>query len=167
MAVVFKCKAQAFTLKEVAMMTQKIEYPGAEIGQEFEPLEFIVTPELNQQYLYAQEDFDPIYLEATEGVVAIVHPALILNISNDTRSPSFTIPAGISGLHARDDVVFINPARVGKKLTMKWKVTDIYLKRERPYKIVETLVFDEDGLMIMKRLQHITITIGHRSMKEK
>jgi hypothetical protein len=144
-------------------MANRLEYPGAEIGMEFEPLEFMVTPELNQQYLYAQEDFNTIYLEETENGPAIVHPALILNMSNDTRSPSFTIPAGISGLHARDDVTFINPARVGKKMIIRWKVTDIYIKRDRPYKIVETLVFDEDGTQIMKRLQHVTITVGHRT----
>jgi acyl dehydratase len=148
-------------------MTEKVHYPGAEIGQEFEPLEFIVTPELNQQYLYAEEDFNPIYLEGTEDRPAIVHPALILNMSNDTKSPSFSIPSDISGLHARDNVLFLNPARVGKKLIVKWKVTDIYSKRERPYKIVETLVSDEDGLEILKRYQHVTLTAESRLEKEK
>ena len=144
-------------------MSDKIEYPGAKLGHEFEPLEFVVTPELNQQYLYAEEDFSPIYLEATDEGPPIAHPALILNMSNDARSPSFDAPKNMAGLHARDEVIFLNPARVGKRLTVTWKVTDIYAKRERPYKIVETRVTDEDGLEILKRFQHVTITIGRKT----
>ena len=32
-----------------------------EIGDTLAPLSFTVTPEWNQQYCYAQEDFDPRY----------------------------------------------------------------------------------------------------------
>jgi hypothetical protein len=143
-------------------MTDKIEYPGAKPGHEFEPLEFVVTPELNQQYLYAEEDFSPIYLEATSEGPPIVHPGLLLNMSNDSRSPSFSLPPGMAGLHARDETFFYNPARVGKRLRVTWKVVDTYEKRGRPYKIVECSVRDEDGVKIMNRLTHVTLTVQQR-----
>jgi hypothetical protein len=139
------------------MSSEEVSFPGAEIGYEFEPLELLVTPELNQQYLYAEEDFNPIYLEQTEGGPPVVHPALVLNMSNDTRSPSFRMPEGIEGLHARDMVTFYSPARVGKKLIISWRIADLYAKRGRPYKVVEVLVKDEDGQIILKRMQHVTL----------
>jgi hypothetical protein len=143
-------------------VTDEIEYPGAKLGHEFEPLELVVTPELNQQYLYAEEDFSPIYLEATDEGPPIVHPALLLNMSNDTRSPSFSLPPGMAGLHARDETFFYKPARLGKKLRVTWKVVDTYEKRGRPYKLVECWVMDEGGMKIMRRLIHVTLTVQKR-----
>ncbi len=140
-------------------MNQKIAGHNIEIGYEYTPLEFLVTPELNQQYLYAEEDFHPRYVQETEKGPAIVHPALILNMSNDSRSPSFSLPAGVAGLHARDEAFFYNPARVGKRLKVTWKVVGAYEKRGRPYKIVECWITDEDGIKIMKRLSHVTLTV--------
>ena len=140
-------------------MTEKIDFRDVQVGYEYEPLEFLVTPEFNQQYLYAEEDFHPRYIEETENGPPIVHPALILNMSNNSRSPSFFLAPGVAGLHARDEAFFHNPARVGKKLKIIWKVVDTYEKRDRPYKVVECLVTDEDGIEIMKRLSHVTITV--------
>ena len=90
------------------------------VGEDFEPLEFIVTPELNQQYLYAEEDFHPRYIEGSEGRPPMVHPGLFLNMSNNTRSPSFYLPPGWGEVHAGEDTEYLNPGRVGKKFRVTW-----------------------------------------------
>ena len=140
-------------------MVKKIDLRDVKPGYEYEPLEFVVTPEFNQQYLYAEEDFHPRYIEESENGPPIVHPALILNMSNDSRSPSWCLAPGVAGLHARDEVSFLNPARVGKKLRVTWKAVDVYEKRGNPYKVIECLVRDEDGVEIMKRLLHVVILV--------
>lgn len=122
-----------------------------EVGDEFEPLEYLVTPELNQQYLYAEEDYHPRYIEETESGPPIVHPGLLLNMSNNTRSPSFYLPPGWAEIHAAEDTEYLNPARVGKKLRVTWKVVDAYEKRGRPWHVLDILVVDEDGTRIMRR----------------
>jgi hypothetical protein len=122
-----------------------------------EPLEFTVTPELNQQYLYAVEDFQPWYIEETESGPPVVHPALLLNMSNGTRSPSYSQPAGRAGFHARDETFFYNTARLGKKLRVTWNPIGSYDKRDRPYTVNDTLIVDEDGLEILRRLNHSTV----------
>lgn len=137
-------------------MTEKTDIRYAEVGYGFEPFEFLVTPELNQQYLYAEEDFDSKYIQETESGPPMVHPALILNMSNTTRSPSFFLPPGVSALHARDEVFFYNPARVGKKLKVTWQVVETFEKRGRPYLLIEARIIDEDGVEIMRRLLHGT-----------
>lgn len=144
-------------------MNERIDSHNIPIGYEYTPLDLLVTPELNQQYLYAEEDFHRRYIEETKDGPPIVHPALLLNMSNDTRSPSFSLPPGVAGLHARDEAFFYNPARVGKRLRVTWKVAGLYEKRGRPYKIVECWVKDEDGQTIMKRLSHVTITVQQHS----
>ena len=121
------------------------------VGEEFEPHELCVTPELNQQCLYGVEDYHPRYLEETELGPPIVHPALLLNQSNATRSPSFSLPPAVAAVHTTEEVEFLNPGRVGKKFRVTWKVVDAYEKRGRPYQVKEALIVDEDGMEILRR----------------
>ena len=122
------------------------------VGEEFEPYTFRVTPEFNQQYLEAEEDYHARYLQETEAGPAIVHPGLFINHSNVTRSPSFYLPPGMAAVHAKEDIEYLNPGRVGKSFSVHWKVVDTYEKRGRPYQVKETLIIDEDGVEILKRM---------------
>jgi acyl dehydratase len=140
----------------VREMAEKIDARHATVGYRFEPLEFQVTSELNQQYLYGEEDFDPKYIQEDKSGPPLVHPALVLNMSNATRCPSFFLPPGVAGFHTRDQVFFYSPARVGKKLRVTWQVLETYEKRGRPYMLIETRIIDEEGTEIMKRLVHTT-----------
>jgi len=130
-----------------------------------EPLEFTVTPALNQQYLYAVENFSPWYIQETEFGPPIAHPAMLLNMSNATRSPSYSQPAGRAGFHARDETFFYNPARLGKKLRVTWDSIGSYEKRGRPYTVNNILMVDEDGLEILRRLSHSTVA-SHEHRKD-
>jgi len=140
-----------------AELRPEVSMPEAQEQPSLKPLEFVVTPELNQQCLYAVEDFHPWYIEETEFGPPMAHPALLLNMSNGTKSPSYSIPSGRAGFHARDEAFFLNPARLGKKLTVTWNPREGYEKRGRPYSVNETLVVDEDGMTILKRLSHSTV----------
>ena len=119
-----------------------------DVGECFEALEFVVTRELNEQYLYADEDYNAIYLDAEHP---IAHPGLLLNMSNNTRSPSFHLPQGWAEIHAAEETEYRNPARLGKRLTVTWEVIEKYAKRGRPWHVLEILIADEDGLEILRR----------------
>ncbi len=122
------------------------------VGDEYEPLEFLVTPELNEQYLYAEQDYSPIYLaDGSEEVAGIVHPGLLLNMSNYTRSPSYQLPPGVLELHAEDEVEFCRPAHVGDRLTVTWKVVGRDEKRGRIWHVTQISVTNQAGDEILKR----------------
>ena len=135
-------------------MGEKKELTELGMGQQFEAYEFQVTPDFNQQYLYAVEDYHPRYLEETNLGPPLVHPSLLLNQSNLTRSPSYRLPPGISAVHAKEEVEFLNPGRVGKTFKVTWKVIDAYEKRGKSYSVTAALVVDEDGLEILRRRTH-------------
>ena len=132
-------------------MTEKKRADQVGVGEEFEPYEFCVTPEFNQQYLEAVEDYHPRYLQETDLGPPIVHPALLIVQSNVTRSPSFHLPPGMAAVHAKEQIEYINPGRVGKTFRVHWKVVDVYEKRGRPYQVKEALIVDEDGVEILRR----------------
>ncbi|HEY96312.1 MAG TPA: MaoC family dehydratase [Dehalococcoidia bacterium] len=146
-------------LTEVKDYCSQLAQPG---DTSPEPLEYHVTPEFNQQFLFAEEDFSSYYLEGINGGDPVVHPALLLNWSNDTRSPSYKAASLQSGqdisaiIHTRDETFFINPVRVGKKLQVTWNPVGSYEKRGRPYSVSEILVVDEDGVEIIRRIYYTT-----------
>lgn len=129
-----------------------------EVGEEFEPLEFIVTPELNQQFLYGEEDYHPRYIEGSSSRPPLVHPGLLLNMSNNTRSPSFQLPDGWAEIHAVEETEYLNPAKVGKKIRITWKVIEAYQKRGRAWHVLDILLVDEDGVKILRRKMTNTFT---------
>ncbi|MFN8164493.1 MAG: hypothetical protein U0R26_11845 [Solirubrobacterales bacterium] len=141
-------------------MTQGRPADLMEVGEELAPFEFTVTPELNQQYLYAEEDFHPRYLETTEAGPPLVHPALLLNMSNTTRSPSFFLSPGLGAIHAGEQTTFIKPARVGGTFRVTWKIIEKFEKRGRLYHVREAIMFDEQGQKILSRLLTATFSSG-------
>jgi acyl dehydratase len=120
-------------------------------GEEFEPLEYRVTPEWNAQFQEALEAYYPRYEEETAFGPPLVVPGLFIVNSNVTRSPGFKLDPGMAAVHAKEEVEFINPGRVGKRFEVTWKVVDYYEKRDRPFQTKEALIVDEDGVKILCR----------------
>ena len=141
-------------------MPEKRRADHVGIGEEFEPYEFGVPQEFNEQYLEAVDDYHQRYLQETPSGSAIVHPALFLNYSSITRSPSFYLPPGMAAVVAKDEIEYLNPGRVGRSFRVRWKVVDTYTKRGRPYQVTEITVVDEDGLEIMRRRMNCTYMAG-------
>lgn len=133
------------------------------VGEEFEPYEFYVSLEFNQQYLEAVEDHHPRYVQETEAGPAIVHPGLLINHSNVPRGPSFYLPPGMATIHTHEEIEYFNPGRVGKLFRVHWKVVDIYTKRDRLHQVKEVSMVDEDGTNILRR--RVTDTYVSGSIK--
>lgn len=131
-----------------------------EPGDRYAPLEFSVTPEFNQQFLFAQEDFDPRYVGKDDGELAEVHPALLLQMSANTKSPSFKLAPGTGSILSDATVRFHNPAIVGTPLRVEWTVTQEYEKRGRRYYVMEARMTGDAGQPILTRELHLTIPGG-------
>ena len=141
-------------------MAEKKRTDQLGVGEELEPCQFRVTPEFNRQYLEAVDDYHQRYLGETEFGPPVVHPALFINYSSITRSPSFYLPRGMAAVVAKDEIEYLNPGRVGKRFRISWKVVDTYTKRGRPYQVTEIWVVDEDGMEILRRRMNCTYMAG-------
>ena len=126
-------------------------------GDILEPLSFTVTPEWNQQYCYAQEDFDQRYIVGCEGRSPEVHPTLLLSMSAYTKSLSFKLAPGTGSIMGEQSCSFFNVAAVGKRIDVDFRVVETYERRSRLFRIVESTVTDEDGTLILRRQSHLTI----------
>lgn len=120
-------------------------------GDEYEPLEFEVTPDLNQQFLYAVEDFNPVFLEDMDGKPPLVHPVLLMHMSPRTRSPSYRQAPGMGSAFARDRSTYLGPAYVGSRLRVTWRVEKTYEQRGKIYQDYVAQVQDQNGNPVLRR----------------
>lgn len=120
-------------------------------GDRYEPLEFLVTSDLNQQFLYAVEDFAPIYIEGRDGCTPLVHPVLLMHMSPRTRSPSYRQAPGMGSAFAREHTRYFNAGYVGSRFTVTWTVTATYEQRSRIYQDYVAQIDDERGRTILRR----------------
>ena len=121
-------------------------------GEELAPFTFHVTEEFNENFLHSVEDFHPRFMEGHAGRAPIIHAGLLFNFSNLTRSPSFSLPAGVAAIHTHEEAAFLQPAPVGSTLTVTWKITDTYEKRGRLYQVVEALIMTDAGSQVLRRV---------------
>lgn len=131
-----------------------------EPGDEYAPLEFVVTHEMNQQFMFAQEDFDPRYLDHSDGKTALVHPSILLQMAANTKSPSFRLAPGTGSILSEAETTFMAPVTVGVRLTVNWRVTRAYEKRGRRYYVMLATITDEAGARVLERTLHLTIPHG-------
>lgn len=125
------------------------------IGHRPSPLEFLVTPELNDQYLFAVQDFHPRYV----GPDAVVHPALLLSLSNSPKSPSYQLLPDSGGMVAQEITEMHSAGRVGESFRVEWELTEQYQKRDRLYNVIETVVTEVSSRRrVMTREIHETYT---------
>ncbi len=130
-----------------------------DVGDTLATYEFRVTPELNRRYLEALDDPHPRY-RGPQGGRAMVHPGLLLNQSNCTRSPGFSLPPGMAAIHAKEETEFLHPAGVNTLLRVHFRIVDRYRKRDRDYVVVEAVIEDGDGTLIMRRRSANTFSRG-------
>lgn len=123
-------------------------------GDEYEPLEFTVTAEMNQQILFAQEDFDPRFVSGKP----LVHPALLLQMAANTKSPGFRLAPGTGSILSEARTEFLGQVTVGTKLRVTWRVTQEYEKRGRRYYVMVAQITDERGAPVLRRDLHLTFT---------
>jgi hypothetical protein len=112
----------------------------------------VITPERNEQFLFAERDYDPLYWS---GDHPLVHPGGLASLS----SLNFRVKpiSGWSGLAGRDTVRFFGPAYVGEELLVDWAAAEFFLKRGRQYFVKENVITAvERKVVILRRCVYTT-----------
>lgn len=126
--------------------------PDVEVGMEWGPAEVEVTELLNEQFLFAMEDYGADYLPGGDTPPR-AHPGTLLSLAM-SGVIGFNPAPGWTGMHARDEVELVSPVRVGESLTLHWRVVDIYEKRGRPWWVRECEITGSDGAVRLRRRIH-------------
>lgn len=116
------------------------------IGEVITTHEFTISDDMIERYIAAVGDYNPWYTQNSPFSGRIVPPMLISNYT--TRAVVSRLRK--AGLHAKQEVELINPAKPGMKLIMVIKLADRYEKREQEFVIIESVSRDENGIEIIR-----------------
>ncbi len=129
-------------------MAKRRSLEDAVPGEELPPIEFVVTPQRVEFYAEGVEDFHPWYMYEMEDSPfegPIAHPTMCHVFKVLFWKKYFPADLKAGRMHIKFDAEHFDPAKVGEKLTIKGRVLDKYLKRERRYLDTEFNITSEDG----------------------
>jgi len=121
----------------------------AEIGHVIKPVEMVITEELVERNAWANDDYNPWYMEDSPFEGRITSPTLLATETDFTIWNHFAFPEGGS-LWAKQEFEFINPLKIGKKVRITGQLVDKQSKKGRDHLVFEFLVVDEEGLEIVR-----------------
>lgn len=114
--------------------TKELRYDDLVIGEALGSYEYVLTQEMLDDFREAAGD-----PEASFPTLAVKHDATSLNmVYRDTTG----------GVNAGNEVEFFNPPIPGKKIRVSGRIADKYVRRDKPYLVIEATATDEDGRLL-------------------
>lgn len=110
-------------------------WDSVKIGDRFETYEYVITQEMLDEYRDIVDNPNAAY-----PTVAGRHSLRAWT--------NFYGPAKLMNVGAESE--YFNPVNPGKRIRVEAQVTDKYIRREKPYIIVDSIAMDEDGRLIEK-----------------
>ena len=111
-------------------------YADIEIGEELGSYEYVLTQEMLDNFRASVDDPD-----APFPTLAVKHDATAFAMVYDDQT---------GGVNAGNEVEFFNPPLPGKKIRVTGRIHDKYLRRDKPYMVIEATAEDEDGRLLEK-----------------
>ena len=114
--------------------TKELQYNDLVIVEPLGSYEYVLTQEMLDNFRESVED-----PEAVFPTLAVKHDATALNmVYKDTTG----------GVNAGNEVEFFNPPIPGKKIIVSGRVANKYMRRDKPYLVIEATATDEDGRLL-------------------
>jgi hypothetical protein len=110
-------------------------YERAQIGEVLEPFEYLITQEMLDEY------------RQTVGNPHAAYPTVAGRHALRAWTNRYG-PAVLANVGAECE--YFNPVVPGKRIRVEAKIVDKYVRRDKPYVIVDSTSVDEDGRMIEK-----------------
>lgn len=114
--------------------TKEMVYNDLVIGETLGSYEYVLTQEMLDEFREAVDD-----AEAAFPTLAVKH---------DGTSINMIYKDNIGGGNAGNEVEFFNPPIPGKKILVTGRIADKYVRRDKPYLVIEATATDEDGRLL-------------------
>ena len=115
---------------------KEFDYAKLVIGEELGSYEYVLTQEMLDNFRAAVDD-----PEASFPTLAVKHDATAFAMVYEDNT---------GGVNAGNEVEFFNPPIPGKTIRVTGRVADKYLRRDKPYMVIEATAIDEDGRLLEK-----------------
>jgi acyl dehydratase len=127
-------------------------WENIEVGEEFGPLETVISDHDLKSYAYAVDDFHSWCMQTPPLGGRVVPPALLsialfnlFFVKYDRRL--------VNGLHAREELQLFGPVMLGQQVGFHARVADKFVKRGEQYIVVEGRASDDRGGTLIRTRQ--------------
>ncbi len=122
-----------------------ITFDEMAVGEQFEPLEYELTPEIVRTFRTVVGDHNPLYDQPRQDGPQLVPPLIFAFDWHTVRNRHGNTQGG---LHAKQTFHFPNPARVGMRVRMEAWLADKYERRGYRYTVVSGRIRDSQGTVV-------------------
>ena len=112
------------------------DYEKAVIGEELGSYQYTLTQKMLDDFRASVDDPEA--------------PFPTLGVKHDATAFAMVYDDPIGTVNAGNQVEFFNPPIVGKTINVTGRIADKYLRRDKPYIVIEATAIDEDGRMLEK-----------------
>lgn len=137
-------------------MRKPFNYDTIHIGEILGEKEVLITDEMIRTGAQAIESTHAWYFEDSPYGGRIAPPTIF---DNDTLRILDEGYERFGSIHAKQAWEFTYPARLGKKVKLTVRVVDKYVRRDRPYLVMELVAVDEDGLELCRSTHTSLMTL--------
>jgi len=134
-----------------------LRYEAVEAGQRLGPIQYRVDPELVRGQLRAVGQPVPVFLTDPAIDTLLIEPSLYARNYIRLLRADFMVEGVI---HSRSELALKRPARAGQLLTVTGRVAEKYLRRGRPYVVIESETFDESGGEVSRERNTLLLTLS-------
>jgi len=121
-----------------------------QIPEALGPVTIVVDDHKIKRFAFTQDDHSPWYLEASPfGGDRIGQPALLGNDLVQLFTTRYRASKTV-GLHTEEQMWFVNPVKLGEKVTLSGTYTEAYERRGQEYVVMEAQAVGEDGRTIVR-----------------
>jgi acyl dehydratase len=131
---------------------------SASIGDDLGAREFVVTEEMVERNAWANDDYNPWYMEDSPFGGRIISPVFLASFDAQLFYSYYAYPAGGS-LFAKQEFEYLSAVRVGETYSMRGTLVDIYRRRGRTFFKVQMSVVDRHGLEVMRMAKTVAAPV--------
>ncbi len=124
-------------------MRKTFDYDAIHVGEILGRREVLISDELIRTCATAIETSHPWYLENSPFGGRIAPPTVFANDTLDLLDEQYE---RFGSIHVGQSWEFRHPARMGKRVMLTVTLVSKYMRRERPYIVMEMDATDEDGV---------------------
>ena len=148
------------------MATRPFVCEEVRIGEEFEPKTITITEEQIQIYAAGLDQYHPWFFEGSVFGGRIAQPTL-LDRDIGTRLFSSKFDSSPGSLHARQDMEFLAPLRLGETYTITGAVGATYEKRGKRYLGIDAECKDQRGTAALRGSYVRMLSMGQGVAREE
>ncbi len=122
---------------------------SAQVGDQLGSREFVITEEMVERNAWANDDYNPWYMEDSPFGGRIISPVYLASFDAQLFYGYYSYPAGGS-LFAKQEFEYIAPVKMGERYTMTGALEEIYQRKGRTFFKAGMSILDRSGNVVMR-----------------